>query len=195
MNPRWVTDTDEKHGQKAKRGFTYYDVTFGILNNDGTVDYYGGRLVVRMDENNNDYFYDVDLYNHTKKEASLSAARQANDWDTSDDNVTQHNNHVKNSEKVGYHAGDLGKSEPLSRMDGGRGTGHFGTGTYFVGDPEKIKAIMKSIETGEVSYKTVYTSMRAISMATGIPISAMSKELVTIWNNTIGRQYPDLILK
>lgn len=39
----------------------------------------------------------------------------------------------------GYHAGDLGKSEGRERQTGGRGTGHFGTGTYFVGDPEKIK--------------------------------------------------------
>ena len=39
----------------------------------------------------------------------------------------------------GYHAGDLGKSEQRERQTGGRNTGHFGTGTYFVGDPEKIK--------------------------------------------------------
>lgn len=37
-----------------------------------------------------------------------------------------------------YHAGDLGKSEQLGRQSGGRGTGHFGTGTYFVGNKEKI---------------------------------------------------------
>ena len=39
----------------------------------------------------------------------------------------------------GYHAGDLGKSEDYFRQSGGRGTGHFGTGTYFVGDPKKIE--------------------------------------------------------
>ena len=39
----------------------------------------------------------------------------------------------------GYHAGDLGKSEGRERQTGGRGTGHFGTGTYFVGNPDKIK--------------------------------------------------------
>lgn len=43
------------------------------------------------------------------------------------------------SEGVGYHAGDLGKSEPLAEMGAYRDTGHFGTGTYFVGNPEKIK--------------------------------------------------------
>ena len=37
---------------------------------------------------------------------------------------------------MAYHAGDLGKSENffLGFMDSNRGTGHFGTGTYFVGD-------------------------------------------------------------
>ena len=39
---------------------------------------------------------------------------------------------------VGYHAGDLGKAEyyPIQGYD--RDTGHFGTGTYFVGNEEKI---------------------------------------------------------
>ena len=39
----------------------------------------------------------------------------------------------------GYHAGDLGKSESLAQQSGGRGTGHFGTGTYFVGDKARIE--------------------------------------------------------
>lgn len=38
----------------------------------------------------------------------------------------------------GYHAGDLGKAESLSQQGYGRDTGHFGTGTYFVGDEDKI---------------------------------------------------------
>lgn len=41
---------------------------------------------------------------------------------------------------VGYHAGDLGKSEFLGNQRGSnRGTGHFGTGTYFVGDIKNIQ--------------------------------------------------------
>ena len=39
----------------------------------------------------------------------------------------------------GYHAGDLGKSERREQQTGGRGTGHFGTGTYFVSSDAKIK--------------------------------------------------------
>ena len=40
---------------------------------------------------------------------------------------------------VGYHAGDLGKAEFLHQQGYGRDTGHFGTGTYFVGDKAKIE--------------------------------------------------------
>lgn len=40
---------------------------------------------------------------------------------------------------IGYHAGDLGKAEGRWEiMSSDRGTGHFGTGTYFVGNPEEI---------------------------------------------------------
>ena len=41
-------------------------------------------------------------------------------------------------DNIGYHAGDLGKSEYYYMQGYGRGTGHFGTGTYFVGTEEKI---------------------------------------------------------
>ena len=40
---------------------------------------------------------------------------------------------------LGYHAGDLGKSESLASQSGGRSTGHFGTGTYFVDNKEQLK--------------------------------------------------------
>lgn len=43
------------------------------------------------------------------------------------------------SKNIGYHAGDLGKAEHLqNQLGSNRGTGHFGTGTYFVGDKSKI---------------------------------------------------------
>ena len=46
---------------------------------------------------------------------------------------------MRDSENIGYHAGDLGKSEFLGQQYGSnRGTGHFGTGTYFVGKKENI---------------------------------------------------------
>lgn len=46
---------------------------------------------------------------------------------------------IRYSQKVGYHAGDLGKSESLGSQTGGRDTGHFGTGTYFVGDKSELQ--------------------------------------------------------
>lgn len=59
----------------------------------------------------------------------------------------------------GYHAGDLGKSEYRKDFRSGRGTGHFGTGTYFVSDPKlftrgyKERPIRK-IDFGK--YKNLY---------------------------------------
>ena len=44
----------------------------------------------------------------------------------------------KKASNIGYHAGDLGKAEFLNQQGYYRGTGHFGTGTYFVGDEAKI---------------------------------------------------------
>lgn len=42
-------------------------------------------------------------------------------------------------EDFGYHGGDLGKSEYFtSYATSNRGTGHFGTGTYFVGDENQL---------------------------------------------------------
>ena len=45
---------------------------------------------------------------------------------------------AKTQHSLGYHAGDLGKAESYAQQGGYRGTGHFGTGTYFVGDEAKI---------------------------------------------------------
>lgn len=44
----------------------------------------------------------------------------------------------KSVKNLGYHAGDLGKAEHLNIQGRYRGTGHFGTGTYFVGEEEKV---------------------------------------------------------
>ena len=41
----------------------------------------------------------------------------------------------RNSNDIGYHRGDGGiaSDTTFKRMDAGRSTGHFGTGTYFCG--------------------------------------------------------------
>jgi hypothetical protein len=53
---------------------------------------------------------------------------------------TEAYNIEKPEEDVGYHSGDLGfgKDTAMGRM-GGRSTGHFGTGVYFVSDPKLVK--------------------------------------------------------
>ena len=54
------------------------------------------------------------------------------------------------SNNVGYHAGDLGKAEPISQMESTRDSGHYGTGTYFVGDRQQLS-------TGEYAKRPVET--------------------------------------
>ena len=46
----------------------------------------------------------------------------------------------RTSNDIGYHRGDGGiaSDTTFKRMDAGRSTGHFGTGTYFCGSPDKI---------------------------------------------------------
>lgn len=39
----------------------------------------------------------------------------------------------------GYHAGDLGRAESRGQQGYYRGTGHYGTGTYFVGNPQELR--------------------------------------------------------
>ena len=46
---------------------------------------------------------------------------------------------MSKADDVGYHAGDLGKAESyLDMTSANRSTGHFGTGTYFVGNEDAI---------------------------------------------------------
>lgn len=56
-----------------------------------------------------------------------------NENPTTDDDIR-----YSERDNIGYHAGDLGKAEPLSTQGYGRDTGHFGTGTYFVGNEAEI---------------------------------------------------------
>ena len=49
------------------------------------------------------------------------------------------------SKGIAYHSGDLGygSDTTLGRMVGGRNTGHFGTGVYFVSNPENISNLLR----------------------------------------------------
>lgn len=58
---------------------------------------------------------------------------------TATDAIKQLNDVLEKNKNLGYHAGDLGKAESYGAQGGSRSTGHFGTGTYFVGDPKRIE--------------------------------------------------------
>ena len=55
-------------------------------------------------------------------------------------NILFLNEDQRSSNNIGYHRGDGGVASDTTfkRMDAGRSTGHFGTGTYFCGTPDKI---------------------------------------------------------
>ena len=59
----------------------------------------------------------------------------------------------------GYHAGDLGKSEFRKDFRNGRGTGHFGTGTYFVSKPDLLSGDYRKRPVQKIDfskYKNLY---------------------------------------
>ena len=60
QNPRWTKNTETKHNNDAQRGWTYYDIRFGIENpSNNAITYYEGILNVRMDSDGQDYVYDI----------------------------------------------------------------------------------------------------------------------------------------
>lgn len=58
-----------------------------------------------------------------------------------------------------------------------------------------IWSAVKKLTDGEFNYKDVYSTAKAISQVTGLPISNIMREVVTIWNNTVGETYPSIKLK
>ena len=64
-NPTYKKNLKAKHNKNAKRGWVYYDIRFGIK--EENINYFTAKLVVRLDENGNDYLYDII---NIKKEAS-----------------------------------------------------------------------------------------------------------------------------
>ena len=96
LNPIWEANKKQKHMTDAQRGWTYYDISFGIKDGQD-VSYYGGRLVVRMDANGKDYVYDVDIYNHitTKKEVPPLPTKQGNFEKSSNKKISNNAQNVK----------------------------------------------------------------------------------------------------
>lgn len=89
--------------------------------------------IVGIKENTTDA---LDLHQRETRKGSHATAAHGG---VTKKTVAQDLEEVKYSLKnVGYHAGDLGKAEPWAQQGRSRGTGHFGTGTYFVGDEAEI---------------------------------------------------------
>lgn len=51
---------------------------------------------------------------------------------------------------------------------------------------------IKGMQKGEITYKKVYTLVKGISQATGIPMSNIMREFKTLWNATVGNIYSEL---
>lgn len=75
------------------------------------------------------------------------AARQIEQQAAANKEATDTSKRVSQAQEkisIGYHAGDLGKAEWYgNHAYGSRDTGHFGTGTYFVGNPKQIEGYNK----------------------------------------------------
>lgn len=86
------------------------------------------------------------------------------------------------------------------------GLGYFSTDrldTVWLADIVKagetwIKVLGEAFGTKNTSvtvYKALYDTAKAFSSSTGVPVSGLLRELVTLWNNTAGAANPDLKIK
>ena len=80
----------------TQRGWTYYDISFGIKDGQN-VSYYGGRLVVRMDADGKNYVYDANIYNQitTKKEVPPPPTKQGDFEKSSNEKISNNAQNVK----------------------------------------------------------------------------------------------------
>ena len=110
-------------------GSRAYDVEFSIATlQDGRKVAYAKKF----------FGYDAELTKKIQTAESRSNQSPFDQQSVSDDIISQNTENVNRQFSLGYHAGDLGKAEFYHQQGGSRGTGHFGTGTYFVGDEQKI---------------------------------------------------------
>lgn len=89
------------------------------------------------------------------------------------------------TKNVGYHAGDLGKAKDtqLSRTSSGRSTGHYGTGTYFVGDKKILTSgSYKNRPLHEVSFDN-YNLYIPENSNKGIQLHTFLANVNSYWND------------
>lgn len=55
-----------------------------------------------------------------------------------------------------------------------------------------IKQWMKVVEGDGNVYKATYKTLQGLSQLTGLPVSNMMRDVVAMWNSTIGEMYPNL---
>ena len=143
----WI-DEQAKHARKDKiESFARGDVLMKIGQNK-----YSGEAIVGTRQDGQMLLYDIvhlkpAQFSTRKTDTVITDDHQIGGVDSaasaSVDNVSQNAEESKgklqgSSRNLGYHAGDLGKAEFLKQQGRYRGTGHFGTGTYFVGEEEKV---------------------------------------------------------
>ena len=135
------TDTDVAVlGNSAKKGVIAMHY-FKTTHNGFDVE------VVVRDKGKKQFLYEVKFIENKKSSQQsmpVDTDSTAPKGDVGNDTkIPQKPNSVKSDfsleDNLGYHAGDLGKSESLGQQGRYRDTGHFGTGTYFVGSKELVK--------------------------------------------------------
>lgn len=104
----------------------------GETNSNSVNDKFAERL--KNAKNKQEYLDEIDT-EIDRLERFIDESRNVNEYNEAMLLIGELEKEKERINNVGFHRGDLGKSESLPRMYGtSRSTGHFGTGTYFTGD-------------------------------------------------------------
>lgn len=117
-------------------GFSYFDVLFKVGDR-----YFKGVINIKNTKKGQLFKDITKIKDVTEDTLSSYGENPKSQFLRTSSNNSIPQTDKKGNEKFspGYHAGDLGKAESLASQSGGRSTGHFGTGTYFVGNKEQLK--------------------------------------------------------
>lgn len=58
-----------------------------------------------------------------------------------------------------------------------------------------MQNVTKAVEKGELNYKTVYSIAKAASQTSGLPINNVMRDVIAIWNSTVGEVYESMKIK
>ena len=132
-------------------GFSYFDVLFKVGDR-----YFKGVINIKNTKKGQLFKDITKIKDVTEDTLSSYGENPKSQFLRTSSNNSIPQTDKKGNEKFspGYHAGDLGKAESLASQSGGRSTGHFGTGTYFVGNKEALKNYNKR-DSKEAPMETV----------------------------------------